>query len=349
MRATLESLGALAWRLTVELPSAELVRRVEERLGDLRRTARVPGFRPGKVPAAELLRRYWSSLCREQAERLAQEELRTALAGHALRPVSAPRLVLEDLPAPRGGETAPSPRVIATFETFPTLPEIELSTLEVSLPRATVGEEDVDRMLERLREERAGGSSRPLPEIDAAFVRSLGIADGELATLRQELRRTMEAELLEALAAERVFAVEEALLERFPELELPAALVAAQTEQLREAEQRGAATAEAALELWARRLLAATFLFAEIARQRGLRVDPTRLWQRTRELADRADDPRAELDVIWSDGDRVQEIEEELLRQDVADAVLSEATVTEQLMSFSDLAEHRRERERGGV
>ncbi len=330
MSAELERLGPLAWRLVVELPAEELEKEVAARLAELRRTARVPGFRPGKVPAAELRRRFGDRLRREQAERLGRSEVGRVLAERGLRPVAAPRLAVEAAP-PAGfaaGSAPPAPpalTVVATFEVFPPLPAIDLSTLEIEVPRVSVGEEDVDRMLRRL------------PAADAG---PADAADG----LRRRLAETMESELAEAVEAERLLAVEQALLARHPDLELPPSLVEAQVAGLREVAPAGPAAEPEALAAEARRLLTATFLFAEVARQRGLAPDPARLWERTRQIAAESADPAAELDRIWSDGELVHEIEEELLRHEVAAEVLAEARVTEVETGFGELAERRRAR-----
>lgn len=327
---TLEQLGPLAWRLTVELPAAELEKGVDDRLAELRRTARVPGFRPGKVPAATLRRRFGERLRREQAERLGQAAVRRQLAVRGLRPVRAPRLSLE-------GAT----HAVADFETFPALAAIDLCDLEIEVPQASVGEADVDRMLERLRAER--GARPPAADSDAAFVRGLGFPDGRLDTLRRHLAESMARELEEALEAERVAAVEQALLARHPALELPPALLEAQLARLREVASAPAGDPGGLCEE-ARKLLTITFLFAEVARQRGLAPDPTRLWERTQALAEASADPAAELDRIWRDGERVQELEEELLRQEVAAAVLAAARVSTVELGFSELADRRRAR-----
>ncbi len=433
MKGDLEPVGGLKWCLTVELPADELEKRVDTRLKEMRHTVRLPGFRPGKIPAAQLRRRFGDQVCREQAERMGQSEVRDALGARGLRPVAAPQLTLEGLPSVQAKEEPDAPRVVATFEVFPPLPAIELSNLEVQVPRATIGEADVDGMLSRLQAERsswvpasapsqsgdrisislsargakgrwprkgnrrveqvvgeegpasflgeallglewgqrlerlaqppagseiaalAGATAtvsgivnavhtRRLPELDSTFLRDLGIEDGQLETLRHHLAEVMEGELEEALQAERLLLVERALISQYPDIELPESLLEDQMKRLGEAIPEDQALQPDDLAAEARSSLATTFLFAEVARQRSLGPDPTRLWKRTRELADQADDPKAELDRIWGDGDLIQEIEEELLRQEVAAVVLAEAKVSETAMSFSELAQRRRER-----
>ena len=337
MEPSVEQIDPLSWRLELELPAAEVGRRVETRLGELRHSARVPGFRPGRAPLAQLRRVYWDAVCREQAERLAQSEVRAALAARGLRPATAPRLDLAGLPETPEALASATPRVVATFDVFPALPALDLADLKVEVPRVTIVDADVEHMLGRLREEHG---RRQTASRSAA--RRPGTADGQPDSLRQRLVETMEQELAEAVSAERVLAVEQALVAQTPQLELPPALLASQLARLRALAPAGQAAEANALEAQARRLLTATFLCAEVARQRGIRPDPTRLWERTQQLADQARDPTAELDRIWGDGALIQDLEEELLRQDVAAAVLAEAQVTEVEMSFTELAARRR-------
>lgn len=318
-KAKLEPTGALSWRLRIVLPANTLLERVDARLDSLRKRLRMRGFRRGKVPLRIVRRRYEDEIAREEAERLAQTQMRTVLGEHNLRPVAPPKLVIEDLPIDRASADAISPTVEATFEVFPALPSLDLASLEIEIPNVTIDEADIDHMLSKLSP-----------------------ADGEVDTLRQQLADVMENELAEALAEERRFLVEQALLARHPDLELPATLVADETARLRALarhEDRGVE-----LEAQARRSLAVLFLSAAIARHHNIVPDATRLWEHTQHVAERSDDPRAELDRIWGDGDRVHQLEEDLLLADVVETVLAKAQITEASMSFRELADRRKRR-----
>ena len=58
MQTNLETLGTLERRLNVAVPQNEIEAEVENRLKRLARTARVAGFRPGKVPLNVVARQY---------------------------------------------------------------------------------------------------------------------------------------------------------------------------------------------------------------------------------------------------------------------------------------------------
>lgn len=318
----IEQLGSLEHRITLSLDQAAIDAAVDRRLAKARNTARVPGFRPGKAPLALVRRQFGAAVNRQQWERAAHAAVRRALSERGLRPAAAPRLE----------PTSGSGRICAHFEVFPQLPVIAVEQLRVEVPRVTITDADVDALLERLRQ-----------------------ADGrDWSDRRDELRASMAAELPEALADENAFAIEEALLESVPELELPAVLLAAQIARLRQLNRAPSSSGRSGrgptelvpteLEATARRMLGTAILMAETARQLGLRPDPAALWRETESLAASAADPQAELDRIWADGERVQDLEDQLLRNRLVSEVLARATIVEVDLGFDELVARRRAR-----
>jgi FKBP-type peptidyl-prolyl cis-trans isomerase (trigger factor) len=316
MGTTLRALGPLEWELTVTLDGDQLDAEVARRLGELVPRARIPGFRPGKAPREVLRRHYGARLRQEQWQRMAHSEVRRELATRQLHPVTAPRL-----------EPRENNGVCARFEVFPTLPELRFEQLAIERPIVEIGEADVDCLIDRLRADPSA-------------------ADVEPSTLRAELAALMVAQAEEAVEEELALAVEIALLEAHPALELPTTLLAAQVERLRGRDHGSGDTAgeRATIELAARQLLSSTLLLAEASRQLGVRLDPTGLWKETEKLAARTPDPRQELDRLWADGEAIQEIEEQLLRRRVVAAILERAHVEPVPVSFTALAQRRRAR-----
>lgn len=185
-----------------------------------------------------------------------------------------------------------------------------------------------------------------LPALDADFVRRCGVADGEISSLRSELRSAIASEVAEAVEEEIARAVEEALLGALPRFELPPSLVEAQRESLRRAQEGAGGGSVEQLEGEAARLLRTTIAWAHAARQLGVRPDPTALWKETEALAATTRDPQEELDRIWEDAGEIQEIEDRLLRRRVVEAVLATARVEEETTSFRELARRRQQRTR---
>ena len=148
MQVSVESTSELERRMTVELPAEGVEREIGTRLDNLVRTARIPGFRPGKAPIKVVASRFGAAVRDEVVGDLLRSSFADALAREELRPAGEP--VIDTV------ETAPGTglRYTAVFEVFPEIRLDELESIEVRRPTAEVKESDVDRMVETLRERR---------------------------------------------------------------------------------------------------------------------------------------------------------------------------------------------------
>ena len=146
-QVSVESVGALERRMTFRLPAERVDNQVGGRLREIARTARIKGFRPGKVPAKVIEQRYGEQVRAEVVDGLLRESFDSAVRENALRLAGAPRIEPE---AGTEGELA----YVATFEVVPDFGDIDVSKLQVVRHVATVGEDDIDRMIENLRLQR---------------------------------------------------------------------------------------------------------------------------------------------------------------------------------------------------
>jgi len=148
MQVSVESTSGLGRRLTVELPEEGVEREVGTRLDNLMRTARIPGFRPGKAPMKVVARRFGAAVRDEVVGDLLRASFADALASEELRPAGEPRI--------DSVESTPGTglKYTAVFEVFPDIRLTGLESIEVRRPTADVKESDVDRMIETLRERR---------------------------------------------------------------------------------------------------------------------------------------------------------------------------------------------------
>lgn len=147
MQIQLENTGALERRMTVRLPSDQVESRVRARMQELARTVRLKGFRPGKVPAKVLEQRFGGEVRREAMTDAIGSSFRDAVRQQNLRPAMPPSIAV---PSDTGAEI----EYTATFEVMPEIGPIDVSNLEVVRVDAEVGEGDVERMVETLREQR---------------------------------------------------------------------------------------------------------------------------------------------------------------------------------------------------
>jgi trigger factor len=148
MQVSVETTGALERRIEVSVPSERVEQAIEERLLRVSRTAKLKGFRPGKVPLKVVRQQFGAQVRQEVLSDLVQSTFAEAVSQQKLSPAAGPRI--EPLAAGPGEDL----RYRATFEVFP---EIELKGVEelaVARPAAEVSEADVDAMVQNLREQR---------------------------------------------------------------------------------------------------------------------------------------------------------------------------------------------------
>src|SRR5690606_35132743 len=135
-------------KLSITVP-AERVRRTRGRVVEqVTKGMRLPGFRKGKLPARVVEQRFGPSIDQETLDRLIQEAYKEALEAEGLTPIAQGRV--DDVKYEKDQD------LVFQVE-LEVRPEIELARLNgftVARPSITVGEEEVDSVLERLRDER---------------------------------------------------------------------------------------------------------------------------------------------------------------------------------------------------
>lgn len=148
MQVSVETTGALERRIEVSVPRERIEQAIDERLKRVSRTAKLKGFRPGKVPFKVVKQQFGAQVRQEVLSDLMQSSFAEAVTQEKLNPAAGPRIE----PINLGPEQ--DLRYRATFEVFP---EIELKGVEgiaVVRPAAEVTEADVDAMVLNLREQR---------------------------------------------------------------------------------------------------------------------------------------------------------------------------------------------------
>jgi trigger factor len=148
MQVSIENVGALARKLTVRLPAAELEDSVRARVREMGRTARIKGFRPGKVPASIIEQRFGGQIRNEALGELISQSFQQAVEQEKLRPAVQPSISTSG--QPENGEI----EYTATFEVLPEIGPIDVSGLEIVKPVASVEDADIDQMIETLRLQR---------------------------------------------------------------------------------------------------------------------------------------------------------------------------------------------------
>ncbi len=162
-------------QMTVRVPAVEIEREVDTRLKQFGRTARLKGFRPGKVPPKIVRQRHGGRIRDEVVSDMIRSSYVQAVRQEQLNPAGGPRIE----PISGGGDEHFTYR--ATFEVYP---EIELKPVDavaVEVPKVEVLDSDVDDMLETIREQRAEWDpvERKARADDRVVVDFQGAIDGE--------------------------------------------------------------------------------------------------------------------------------------------------------------------------
>lgn len=150
MQVTVEESGGLQRRLTVQVPGTEVRGKIDERLREIGKTARMKGFRPGRIPMNVLKQRFGAGVRSEVLSQTMQSSLYEAIQQESLKPAGNP--VIENVPELDGDGDI---EFTATIEVYPEFEDIDVSALELDAPEAEVTEDDIDDMLQTLREQRA--------------------------------------------------------------------------------------------------------------------------------------------------------------------------------------------------
>ena len=148
MQVSLTATGGLERRLEVAIPAAEIDGEVAQRLTKISRTVRLKGFRPGKAPIAVIRQQYGDQIHGEVINDLMRSSFSEAVAREKLNPAGGPRI--EPIAVSPGADL----KYAAVFEVLPEVHLKPVAELTIEKPVASVGDSDLDAMLDTLRKQR---------------------------------------------------------------------------------------------------------------------------------------------------------------------------------------------------
>lgn len=155
IRIETEEISPVVRELSIEVDAARVDAAYGRMLQELRKTARVKGFRPGKVPTGVLKKMYGDSLGEEVERQLVRETLADAVELAELQPVVEPQIEAEP---PGEGQAF---RYKARIEVKPEIELPDLSAIAGTRPKVEVGEEEILTELESLRERNVAWVEEP--------------------------------------------------------------------------------------------------------------------------------------------------------------------------------------------
>jgi trigger factor len=434
MAANVENLGTLERRVSMSVPVRDIEKQVDERLKQLARNAKMPGFRPGKVPMKIVAQTYGPQVRNEVLGDAVQKSFSAAVKEANLRVAGYPKIEKKEDP-PTDAPPGDTLEFSATFEIYPEVKPGDLSRATLEQPKVAVDDAAVARTLEVLRKQRTkfvaadrpakegdrltvdfegtidgaafdggaaqnfvfalgGGNMLPefdaaargmsageskrfdlkfpddyhgkdvagkqaqfelrirnvdepqLPEIDAEFAKSLGVADGDVDKMRGEIRANVEREVKKRIEARVKNQTMEALLAATP-LEVPKALVEMEAQSLlqraaQDLQGRGVKPEQINLnpqqfEEAAKRRVALGLIIAELARAENLQPKPAEVRALVEQEAQSYESPAEVVKWFYMQPQRLSEMEAMALEANVVKWVLSKATVQERDMAFDEL------------
>ena len=416
MQISTPEAAPLERHIHVTIPASEVESGVSQRLRNKARSARLPGFRPGKAPMTLIERHYGSDALMETFDHLINERYSQAVREESLRPVGRPEVQVEK--GGRGEDLV----FTAVIEVYP---EFDPQVPEATIVRKTaeVMDADVDATIDIMRQQRrfyvpagraaqngdrvtvdfegtvdgvpmAGGdvtdysvvlgsgrllpdieqgllgmsagedrtvavqfpaeyhvaelagqaaqfhlqvrevAAPQLPEVDAAFALALGIEDGDVAVLRQEVRENLEREA-QRISRGQVKAqiLDLVLASNHPDL--PRQMIGQELERLQK--DANAAAGGDDLDALARRRVVLGLVLSEIVRREKLRASPAEVTQVIRDMSEQYEDSEQFISWYRSNPGQMEQAESLVLEDKVVAWLLERVKVADESVSFNQL------------
>ncbi|MBI5917850.1 MAG: trigger factor [Nitrosomonadales bacterium] len=427
--SSVETLGALERRLNASIPQQIIRSEVESRLKKVGRTAKVAGFRPGKVPFKILEQQYGGQIYQEVLGDSLQRSFSENAQTHKLSVVGYPKFEVKSA----GAEQV---EYAATFEVYPEITLGDLSSETVERSTYTLSDADVENTINTLRKQRAvyvvadraaqnddqvridfsgtldgvvfdGGEAKDfvfvlgagrmlpdfetaitgmktgetkafdmtfpadyhgkevagkqvtftitvhaveeprLPELDAAFAKSLGVADGDVEKVKAEIRSNLEREVSRRIKVRNKDAAM-SVLEKVTQAELPKTMLDweiqnQQQQALQEMASRGVKIPQGATlpaELFldrAQKRVKLGLILNELVEKHDLSAKPDQIKALVQEYAQSFEQPEEVVRWYSADQARMQEVENLALEDNVVAWVHGAAKVSDKELTFKEL------------
>lgn len=421
--------SALERRIDLAVAIADLDKDVDARLKKMGKNVKMPGFRPGKVPASIVRQQYGDQARHEALNAALDRSFGEAVVAQKLRVAGYPRI------EPKETENATHIEFSAVFEVYPEIKLGDMSAAEIERPSLEVGEAEVDKTIEILRKQRIryeavdraaakddrvvidflgkkdgepfqGGqaadypfvlgqgmmlpdfetaveglkageaktfdltfpedyfskdlagqtvqfeitvkkvSGPVLPEVDAEFARALGIADGDVAKMREEIAGNLQREVKKRIQSRIKDQVMDAII-KFNPIDVPNALVEMEIHRLmenarRDMEQRGMKVKDIPIQPeWfadqARRRVTLGLVLSELVKEKNLHARPEQVKAIVEEAAQSYEHPEEVVRWYYAQPQRLQEIEGVAIEDNVVAWAIDNAKIADKAVAFDEL------------
>ncbi len=165
-----------AFNITVNAGDIDL--QVDEKLEQISKTLKMPGFRPGKVPMKLVKKNYKKNVMGEVLEDVVKKSSAEALAKEGLRPAVQPKIEVVDF------SEGKDLKYKMEFEIMPDVPEMDFSKITIEKPTAETGDKEIDeaigKIVENSKHFHAVKKDRAAKKGDAVLIDFKGFIDGEV-------------------------------------------------------------------------------------------------------------------------------------------------------------------------
>ena len=430
MATAVETLSNLERRITVKVPVEPLQKEMSTRFQRLTRTAKVPGFRPGKAPLKMIEQQYGPQVKEEVFAEAIETSFGQAIQENKLRVIGMPNIQHKPL-----NQVHEEFEYTATFEVFPEVTLSDFKSVSIEKPEAQITDKDVNKTIDVLLKQRAqfieskegsakgdrltltltsfindkqvettgdkpiqiilGDDSRfaifddhlvggkagesktfdvnypethnpkelagkkvqynvnfivvakpKLPEVNGQFAQSLGVADGNVDKMREEIKQSLEQELdkkVQIKLKEQVFTQ---LLD-ICKVDLPKTLINVEINRMAQStyanlKQRGADLKQFKLEPsmfedQAKKTCKLRLVLAEIVDKNSLRASPDQIKAMVNELALNFDDTEEAVQWFYAEPSRLEEPTALATEVNIVEWFMTQCKVQNKKTTFDEL------------
>lgn len=177
MQVTIEEVNSVKKILHIEVPEETVVSELDNAYNQLKKTAKVNGFRPGKTPRSVLERQFKKDVHSDVVNTLIQNSLVEVIREKDISFIGEPMIEPPEL------DPKSVYKYSATIETKPVLGAIDFSGLTLEKTQYKISDEEVNTQLEMMRKNLASRvdikDQRPVEENDFLMMDHVGQVNGE--------------------------------------------------------------------------------------------------------------------------------------------------------------------------
>lgn len=339
MKTTIENISGCARKINIEVPAEELNQKLEEVFADIRKVARVPGFRTGRAPRDLLETHYGKKAEEELIKRAIPEYYLKAIKQEQLMPVAAPEIENVQL----------KNHTLCFNARVDIQPQVRLKAykgLRITRKKIKIDQNQIEKTLERLRQVKvkqqqdAKKEKMRLPELNDVFAKSLGCQT--LPELKEAIAKNLAAEAKLQIKADTEAQIIEQLLKRAA-LDVPQSLVNSQMPELlnrlklnrllqgekKEDVQSKTKELEVQARLEAMRRVKLSFILNEIAQLENIQIKEEELNERITEISQQSGKTKDEVRRYLDRENLIPSLKEELRHKKTMQFLLNEAKIEE--------------------